>query len=219
MDKNRLFVIGAALAMAVIVLLGWTLGVQPQLAASAAAAEEAKAVQVKNAAQAEVLSVLKKDYANIGTLEKQRDELRKAVPAGTDMSAFIDELHAVVVARGVTLGSFAVTEGQAYVAPKAAQPAAAAPAGTATPAPSAGPAPDGLVLMPIQLTVTGAYAKVLDFVHGLQTGTRLVLVTTLTTSPSSAGTGAGAGASKDVTASIGGFAYVLATPKAGSPAA
>lgn len=217
MDRNRLFVIGAAIAMVVVVFFGWTVGIQPQLAASVAAAEESKAVQASNASQADVLAVLKKDYANIGTLNAKRDELRKAVPAGTDMSAFIDELHAVVVAHGVTLGTFAVTEGQAYVAPKAAGTDAAAPAGKAAPAPApaVGAAPDGLVLMPIQLSVTGQYGKVLDFVQGLQTGTRLVLVTTLTTAPSSAGTGAG----RDVVAQIGGFAYVLSDPKAGSPAA
>ncbi|MDN4643475.1 hypothetical protein [Arthrobacter sp. PsM3] len=215
MDRNRLFVIGAALAMVVVIFFGWTVGVQPQLAASVAAAEETKAVQASNASQADVLSVLKKDYANIGTLQAQRDQLRKAVPAGTDMSAFIDELHAVVVAHGVALGNFAVTEGQAYVAPKAAGTGAAAPAGTTAPAPGAGTAPDGLVLMPIQLAVTGQYGKVLDFVQGLQTGTRLVLVTTLTTAPSSTGAGAG----RDFTAQIGGFAYVLSDHPTGRPAA
>jgi Tfp pilus assembly protein PilO len=215
MDRNRLFVIGAALTMVFVIFFGWTVGVQPQLAASAAAAAETKTVQASNAAQADVLSVLKKDYANIGTLKAQRDQLRKAVPAGTDMSAFIDELHAVVVAHGVTLGNFAVTEGQEYVAPKAAGTDAAAPAGRAAPAPTAGTAPEGLVLMPIQLSVTGQYGKVLDFVQGLQTGTRLVLVTTLTTARSSTNAGAG----QDVVAQIGGFAYVLSDRQAEGPVA
>jgi Tfp pilus assembly protein PilO len=215
MDRNRLFVIGAALAMVVVVFFGWTVGVQPQLAASVAAAEETKAVQASNAAQAGVLSVLKKDFANIGTLKAQRDQLRREVPAGTDMSAFIDELHEAVVAHGVALGTFAVTEGQSYVAPKAAGTDTAAPAGTAAPAPSAGTAPEGLVLMPIQLSVTGQYGKVLEFVQGLQTGTRLVLVTTLTTAPSSTSGGVG----QDFVAQIGGFAYVLSDAKGASPAA
>ena len=215
MDRNRLFVIGAVLTMAVVIFFGWAVGVQPQLAASVAAAEETKAVRASNAAQTDVLSVLKKDYANIGTLKAQRDQLRKAVPAGTDMSAFIDELHTVVVSHGVALGNFAVTEGQEYVAPTAAGTDTAAPAGKAAPVPGAGAAPDGLVLMPIQLSVTGQYGKVLDFVQGLQTGTRLVLVTTLTTAPSSTDAGAGG----DVVAQIGGFAYVLSDHQAGSPAA
>lgn len=215
MDRNRLFVIGAALAMVVVVFFGWTVGIQPQLAASVAAAEETKAVQANNAAQASVLSVLKKDYANIGTLKAQRDQLRREVPAGTDMSAFIDELHEAVVAHGVALGTLAVTEGQEYVAPKPAGTDTAAPAGTAAPAPTAGTAPEGLVLMPIQLSVTGQYGKVLDFVQGLQTGTRLVLITTLTTAPSSTTGGAG----QDFVAQIGGFAYVLSDAKGASPAA
>lgn len=194
--------IGAALAMAVIVLFGWTVGVEPQLAAAVSAGQEADSVQRKNAASADVLAVLKKDYANLDGLKKQRDVLRRAVPSGTDMSAFIGEIHSLEVSYGVTLSSFTVTSGQAYVAPKPAVPAAATK--STTPAPSPPTAPDGFILLPIQLTVTGQYAKVLDFVQGMQTGTRLVLVTAFSSSASAPGPG-----SKDVSASIGGFAYVL----------
>lgn len=206
MDKNRLFVIGAALAIAVIVLFGWTVGVQPQLAAAVAADQESKAVQVKNAASADVLAGLKKDFANLGQLKKQRDDLRKAVPSGHDMSAFIGEIHSLEVGRGVTLTSLTVTDGQAYVPPKSAAPAAATKTAAPAPSPAATtpPAPDGFIVMPIQLSVTGPYVKVLDFVQGMQTGTRLVLVTAFSSSA--------AGPSKDVTASIGGFAYVLSGP-------
>ncbi|QCB95802.1 hypothetical protein E5206_01725 [Arthrobacter sp. PAMC25564] len=216
MDKNRIFLIGAVLAMAVIVLFGFLVGVQPQLAAAAAAQENAAAARAKNAASANVLAALKRDYATLDVLKQQRDALRQAIPAGTDMSSFIAEIHSLEVAHGVTLSAFTVTDGQAYLPAKTATPAAATattPATTPAPASSAGVNSKNFTLMPIQLTVTGQYAKVLNFVYGLQTGTRLMLVTTFSSSAT------GAGPSSDVSASIGGFAYVLSDTPPGPPAA
>lgn len=216
MDKNRIFLIGAVLAMAVIVLFGFLVGVQPQLAAATAAHENAAAARAKNAASADGLAVLKRDYATLDVLKQQRDALRQAIPSGTDMSSFIAEIHSLEVAHGVTLTAFTVTDGQAYLPAKAAAPAAApaaspaaSPAAAAGPASSAGVNSKNFTLMPIQLTVTGQYGKVLDFVHGLQTGTRLMLVTTFSSSA------VAAGSSPDVSASIGGFAYVLSDRQTG----
>jgi Tfp pilus assembly protein PilO len=220
MEKNRIFLIGAVLAMAVIVLFGFLIGVQPQLAAAAAAQENAAAARAKNAASANVLAGLKRDYATLDVLKQQRDALRKAIPASTDMSSFIAEIHVLQVDHGVALTAFNVTDGQAYLPAKAATPATApaatpatAPAATAVPASSAGVTSKNFTLMPIQLTVSGQNAKVLNFVHGLQTGTRLMLVTTLSISP------VAAGSSSEVSASIGGFAYVLSDTAPGPPAA
>jgi Tfp pilus assembly protein PilO len=212
MEKNRIFLIGAVLAMAVIVLFGFLIGVQPQLAAAAAAQENAAAARAKNAASANVLAGLKRDYATLDVLKQQRDALRKAIPASTDMSSFIAEIHVLQVDHGVALTAFNVTDGQAYLPAKAATPATA-PAATAVPASSAGVTSKNFTLMPIQLTVSGQNAKVLNFVHGLQTGTRLMLVTTLSISP------VAAGSSSEVSASIGGFAYVLSDTAPGPPAA
>lgn len=218
MDKNRLFQIGAVLAMAVIVLFGFIVGVQPQLAAAATAQENSVAARAKNAASAGALAALKQDYATLDVLKKERDALRQSIPAATDMSSFIAEIHSLEVANGVTLTAFTVTDGQAYLPAKAATPAAtpaaspaATPAAAAGQASSAGVNSKNFTLMPIQLTVTGQYGKVLDFVHGLQTGTRLMLVTTFSSSA------VAAGSSSDVSASIGGFAYVLSDRQAGSP--
>lgn len=213
MDKNRIFLIGAVLAMAVIVLFGFLVGVQPQLAAAATAHENAAAARAKNAASANGLAVLKRDYATLDVLKQQRDALRQAIPSGTDMSSFIAEIHSLEVANGVSLTAFTVTDGQAYLPAKAAAPAAPgaeAPAASPAAASSAGVNSKNFTLMPIQLTVTGQYGKVLDFVHGLQTGTRLMLVTTYSSSA------VAAGSSPDVSASIGGFAYVLSDRQTGS---
>lgn len=226
MDKNRLIVIGAVLGMVVVVVLGWIVGVQPQLEAAASADHGRATVESQNAASAVSLAKLKKDYTKIDELKKQRTELQTAIPQGTDMSPFIDELHALEVTHGVKLTSITITDGQAYEPPKKA----AAPAATATPAPAAPAASDQTVatspkitkdnftVMPIQLALSGKYSNVLNYVHGLQAGTRLVLVTSFSSTASKDSSGGATGdetpaPSDEVDATIGGYVYVLTTDK------
>jgi Tfp pilus assembly protein PilO len=205
MDKNRLWVIGSVLVMVIVIALGWVVGVQPQLTATAAAHAQLAEVEQTNAAHEASLAKLKKDFTGIDALKQQLDSLSKSVPFGTNVPAYVDQLDALATASQVTLKSLTVADAVAYtpvapVAPtvQAAASGAAAPA-TPTPAPTptetAAPVPapgappvtnakitaDNFASLAVTISISGTYGNVLNFVNGLQTGPRLFLVTGLTT--------------------------------------
>lgn len=239
MDKNRLWVIGSVLVMAVVIGLGWIVGIQPQLANSAASDAERVQVQATNAAHQATLAQLKKDFSNLEPLNRQLAALSQSVPSGTAIPAFVDEVNALSASSAVTVTGATFADALPYApvaAPAAAAPASgstssstATPTPTPTPTPSAGstasPAPYAPVAgMPpvvnpkitpanfsslaVTLTVQGGYQRILDFVHGLQTGERLFLVTGITTTAITSTTGTPV-APGDETATITGLIYVV----------
>jgi Tfp pilus assembly protein PilO len=239
MDKNRLWLIGLVAVMVAVVAMGWLLGIQPQLSAASAADAQRATVQAQNAQNEAVLAKLKKDYSSIDELKKQLVSLRQSVPASADMSAFVTELDTLAGVHQVTVKSISVSDAMPYTAPAApvaAPSASASPSATPTPAPTAAApaapvaptAPPAVtnpkitaanfIAVPIQLSISGPYSNVLDFVNGLQMGPRLFLVTTFSTT-SSSDTTAAAGS---VDSSVGGFVYVVldanaAAEKAANP--
>jgi Tfp pilus assembly protein PilO len=240
-DKNRLWVVASVLAMSAILALGFILGIQPQLAAAAAANTERASVEATNSAQAAVLGQLKKDFAGIDKVRAELAPLNLSVPAGTEMPAFVNQLSELAGQSQVKLTGITVSEAQAYapvVAPVAAVPAAAAPAADAnataqpTPTPTvvatAGVPPvvdaritsTNFASMGVQVQVKGDYGRVLDFVSGLQAGSRLFLVSGVSTV---AATGSPDGAKPisggTVDATITGLVYVLVPPAAAAVAA
>ena len=146
----------------------------------------------------------------------------------TDIKVNDAQLYVPVAAAASTAPS-AVAPGTADATPAAGgtpPPAAAAPvvptvaeaAAALAPKPSALVTAANFVYVPVTLTIDGSYGNVLDFIEGLQKGTRLVLVTTFSTSPAVApapveaeDTSAGTvpGASDAVTATISAIVYVL----------
>ena len=223
MDLNKLWLIGSVLVTSVIVVLGWLLGVQPQLDSLHAAETSRAAVQTTNTGHVALIARLKLDFENIDALAETADALAESVPTGSAMPDFVDQLDAQARAAGVTLTGMTVTEAQAYV--PVAAPVAAPGTDTAAPATgeeapalaSTGPVASAPSLItasnfaafPLQITVTGNYAEVLDFVASLQTGGRLFLVDGLGTVPAP-------GEPNQVDATISGLVYSLVAPAAAS---
>lgn len=205
MNHSKLWLIGSVLVTSVIVVLGWLLGIAPQLDSMNAANASRAAVQATNAGHVALLARLKHDFANLDALTTTADALAESVPSGSAMPALVDQLDAEALAAGLTLTGMTVTEAVAYapIVPVAAMvPAATDAAATdAAPAPAVVPAvaPAALAALPatsavatevsaanfaafpLQVTVTGSYAEVLDFVSRLQSGSRLFLVSGLDT--------------------------------------
>lgn len=238
MNTTRLWTIGAVLAMVVIAVLGWIVGVQPQLTSAASSAAQTMTVTATNARYQATLDKLKADHEKLPELQQELAALTASVPASTDSSSFVKELNEVAAARGVTITALTFSDAVGYKPPAAPVPAASssAPTSTATPVPAASaspatgttpaaPAPvtnplvtaTNFFASPVQVAVTGQLANVLDFLDGAQKGTRLFLVTSLSSTPSTA-EGAPAGT---VEATIGGYIYAVSpsAPAAGSPAA
>ncbi|WP_104135528.1 MULTISPECIES: hypothetical protein [unclassified Cryobacterium] len=223
MDKNKLWLIGSVLVTSVIVVLGVLLGVQPQLDSMNAADASRAAVQSTNAGHAALLTRLKHDFEDLDALTATAEALAESVPSGSAMPAFVDQLDAQAQAVGLTLTGITVTDAQAYVpllpevpaaavlpssaaaAAQAAAPAAEAPA----PAPVALITGSNFAAFPLQITVTGTYTQVLEFVASLQSGGRLFLVHGIDTAQAS-------GEESLVDATISGLVYSLVAPPAAS---
>jgi hypothetical protein len=217
MQRHRLLVIAAMLAMTVVAVLGFVVGIQPQLGNLAVAEENQAAAQQRNAEQTAVVAALKEQFDGLSDLKAELAPLQASVPSTNELPAFVTQLDALAGASGVTLSSLTIADAQPYtpVAPPAAEPADVSEGSTATPTPApsavsaAGVPPvsnakitaTNFAWLAVQITVTGTEAGSLDFVHGLQTGSRLFLVTGLKTSRTDA--------PGSVDATITGLIYVL----------
>lgn len=212
MNKNRMWVIGAILAMVVIVAGGWLIGIAPQLAVAVSANTDRANVVATNTRNEILLAKLKRDYQNIDALKNHVSTLRESVPSSADISSFVTELNSLANARKVTLKSIAVSDAKPYT------PTTQAPAAKNTPASSLQTNPKitstNFVTIPVQIAVTGDYGKVLDFVNDVQLGRRLFLVSTLSSTGSTNSKGikgnpTTSGGAQKVDCSITGYIYVL----------
>jgi Tfp pilus assembly protein PilO len=252
MDHNRLWLIGAIVVMGAVLVLGWFLGISPQLDQAAAAAASRGQVEQQNHASELKIAKLKQQFENIDDLQAELAGLRGSVPNEADIPAFVGQLNSISKEQQVELTGITVSDGQPYDPPAPAPSASAAPAaagaavegtaGSATPAPSSTPAgevatpaaadpglalitADNFVAIPVSVTVKGDYGRVLDFIEGVQTGTRLVLVTGFSTSGAASGGTPGtsiaapAVSGNAVTGTVSAYVYVLLDAKSTAPAA
>ncbi|WP_374009669.1 hypothetical protein [Leifsonia sp. LS-T14] len=145
MDRTRLWIIGSVLAMAVIGVLGWLVGIQPQLDQATAASDQTIQAQSSAAANAAILAKMKKDSENVPALKKQLADLAVSVPKTRELADYADELTGLATANGLTVLGMTVGDGQGYKAPQipgaAPAPAAGGAAAGSTPAPTPTPTP------------------------------------------------------------------------------
>ncbi|WP_199183465.1 hypothetical protein [Cryobacterium sp. Y82] len=209
MDSNKLWLIGSVLVTSVIVVLGVVLGIQPQLASMNSAQASRTIMQATNAEHVALLARLKHDFKNLDALTTNAEALAESVPSGSAMPDLVDQLDAQALATGLTLTGMTVSEAVAYapvapiapVAPVVAEAPAVVPA--VAPAASATDINNtNFAAFPLQVTVTGSYDQVLNFVSRLQSGSRLFLVDGLSTA-------AAPGLPGTVNATISGLVYSL----------
>ena len=215
MNKNRIWIIGDILAMLAIVGGGWLVGISPQLALTATANSDRANVLVANARNEVLLAKLKRDYQNIDALKNQVSTLRKSVPTAENISSFVTELNTLANARGVTVKSIVVSDAKPYT-PITQATASSGAKTTNSPQTNSKVTATNFVTVPVQITITGDYARVLDFVNDLQQGERLFLVSTLSSTGATNSKGvkgtpstSRANGSQRVDSSIGGYIYVL----------
>lgn len=214
MNKNRMWVIGAILAMVVLVAGGWIIGISPQLTTVASANRDRATVIASNSRNEILLAKLKRDYENIDALKNQVSTLHQSVPTTADVSSFVTELNSLANARKVTLKSINVSDARAYT--PTTQAAAAKTTTSSSPQTNPKITTTNFVTIPVTIGVTGDYSKVLDFVNDVQLGRRLFLVSTFssmgaTNSKGVKGSPTTSGGSQRVDSTIAGFMYVLLT--------
>lgn len=184
MERNRLLMIGAGLATAVVIILGFVIGVSPQLRAAADARTQDASVTAQNEVLRSGLVALKVKDSKMKSLTTQLTELQSSVPTDADAPAFIDEIYAMAQKSGVSIASYGMSDAQAYVAPAPAADSSSTANATAGVAPSA-PVPvtnaaitsANFSIIPVTINVGGTYAQALDFLAALHNGDRMMLVT------------------------------------------
>lgn len=172
MSANRTWKIGTALLAVVIVALGWFLGISPRLTEVSAANAQRVTAEGTNAAHQAEINALKARFDEVDGIRDQLEQLSGGIPATAELDAFVLQVDQGLSATGSALKSFGVGEGSLLTA--AVDPAAATDAD-----PAAAPTTGGLIGIPVNFEVEGSFDGVLAFVNGLQTSTRLVLVSSL----------------------------------------
>ena len=227
--STRLWVIGAGILTVAIVAMGWFLGVSPKLGEAATADQQRAEVAAQNVGHERETAKIKKQYEQLPELKAQLAVLRAAIPAGDDLSTFLGELHQLEQQNQVSLTSFAAGDGRPYTPPVSpaatdAKAAAEATAGTAATASETASAKDtaapgatsplvtadNFVAIPVTVIVTGSHQQAMNFIQGLQSGSRLFLVTDLSMTQEKD--------SANYEAKITGFVYVLLDANASTAA-
>jgi Tfp pilus assembly protein PilO len=199
MNRDRLWVIGAAVGTVVVIALGWFLGISPLVNQASSANSQQNSLAQANAAGTVKLATLKSQFANIDTLQTDLAALRQSIPTGADLPTFITEINQLCDKYHVSLSSVVVNDAVVFQAPAApvtaATPSTAGSTPTPTPTASAVPgaavaAPvataSGLILVPVVINVTGNFADVINFTGGIQAGARLYLATEVEVAPGAA---------------------------------
>ncbi|WIB70624.1 hypothetical protein [Curtobacterium sp. MCBD17_026] len=220
MTRNRLNMLLAVVAMVVVALAGFFLGVQPHLAQAASDRTDQVTVDATNRTTAEELARLKDRAESLPKLKAELAALTASVPSSASMSSFYGAVDSVAAKAGVKVSAITTSDAVAYTAPAAATDAAAEATDGATAEPTTGAA-DGATApltdpaisaanfsaIPVSVSVDGSFDQALSFVGGMQDGARLFLVTTVSSSVSQDSTDPAAAAA--TTWTFGGYVYVL----------
>jgi len=226
MTRNRLNMLLAVVAMVVVALAGFFLGVQPHLAQAASDRTDQVSVNATNRTTAAELARLKDRAKSLPAMKAELAELTTSVPSSANMSSFYGAVDGVAARAGVKVSAITTSDALAYTAPAAASTAAgtedssASATDEATPEPTAAstgaataPVTDPAIsaanfsAIPVSVSVDGSFDQALSFVGGMQDGARLFLVTTVSSSISQDSTDPAAAAA--TTWTFGGYVYVL----------
>lgn len=226
MTRNRLNMLLAVVAMVVVALAGFFLGVQPHLAQAASDRTDQVSVDATNRTTAAELARLKDRAKSLPAMKAELAELTTSVPSSANMSSFYGAVDGVAARAGVKVSAITTSDALAYTAPVAASTAAgtedssASATYEATPEPTAAstgaataPVTDPAIsaanfsAIPVSVSVDGSFDQALSFVGGMQDGARLFLVTTVSSSISQDSTDPAAAAA--TTWTFGGYVYVL----------
>ncbi|WP_284755109.1 hypothetical protein [Curtobacterium sp. ME-Dv--P-122a] len=226
MTRNRLNMLLAVVAMVVVALAGFFLGVQPHLAQAASDRADQVSVDATNRTTAAELARLKDRAKSLPAMKAELAELTTSVPSSANMSSFYGAVDGVAARAGVKVSAITTSDAVSYTAPVAASTAAgtedssASVTDEATPEPTAAstgaatvPVTDPAIsaanfsAIPVSVSVDGSFDQALSFVGGMQDGARLFLVTTVSSSISQDSTDPAAAAA--TTWTFGGYVYVL----------
>lgn len=198
--NSKLWLLMAAVVSVVVLFMGWFLGISPKISEISAAELQRTNVEAQNAGFQQTIDQLESDSKNMGKLKGDLEKMQVQLPPNGELSTFLGQLHTLEELSGVQLVSFSAgTPG----------PFASVPNGTDT-VQSALVSGENLIVINVDLKVTGTREQVLEFVNDLQFGERLFLINSISLQ-------SGSDAEQGYTGSISGFVYVLVDPSAPPP--
>jgi len=186
-----------------VIAAGWFLGVSPALAGQAVADSMRKDTVAQNDAIAASIAVLKDQKKDLPAYEKRAEELEQAIPADVEAADFIRSLNDLATATNVTISQITMGDAVPYATPAGE---VADPDKAPNPVTDSRVTPDNFLLIPVSISVSGGWDEVLAFSHGVQAGTRLMLVTGVDTAADESGT--------TFNTQLSGAMYVLVRPPA-----
>ena len=164
-SSARYWTIGGVLVIVVVLILGFFLGVQPQLQAAAIAQRNLSDVEAQNQLQRVELEALKQQFDQLPEITAELEELRLSIPGTASIDEFVTQLSGQLAAAGVTLVTFTASPGNPFV--PSPQLVAVLPPGVNE---------TNFVTIPFQLSAVGPRDGIIALIAGLQDGRRLALV-------------------------------------------
>lgn len=211
MSATRRWVTGAALAALVILAAGWFLVVKPQKSKVSDLHEQTAAQNATNAQLLTKITALQAEAKNNAQEQRILEKFATQIPNSAAEPALIRTLTQTANGSGVDLTS--ITPGE----PTTLSAASGATSQTL----GAAPPPGGsLFSLPLALSVTGPYANLESFFHGIEQLPRAFLVNSFTLGPASGGTSSDANLGPNaLTASIATSVFYSDAPVTIPPAA
>ena len=207
-SKTTYWVVGAALLALLVVGGGWMLLIQPQLQAASDTRSEADQVEAQNLVQQDQVDALRVQFENISTYEDRLAQMQEQIPTEDELIDFNQTIVDLSIQHGVLVTATTAAGGEPVipVTPAPAPEAAPAPADdtvveaadsaaeatdeqTETTEGAGAPAPtdpvvdavEGLISIPVSVSVLGTAENARAFADSLQTTIpRLLLVEKLT---------------------------------------
>ena len=221
-SKAAPWVLGTAFVGILILGLAWMLAISPQMELVSTARADAETARSQNVVLTQRLGVLRGQAADLDTYKADLAAIRVQIPAEDGLAPLLREFAATAAASSVFIVSIMPGEPVPFVSAvptevaPAAEPAAEGQASgtgdTVAPAAPAPSGPQGLVAVPIEITVLGTWDNTVGFMARVQEQLqRLLLVTDFTLTAqkvSSPSGGRPATVAGDAEFRIKGFVYV-----------
>jgi Tfp pilus assembly protein PilO len=235
MDRNKLMMLAAGLAAAVVIVCGFLLGIQPQLSSADQAVKTEATVTGQNVKLQAGISALSRENGKLNSLRAHLGKLQTSVPADAAAADLIREYNSLAVSTQTSIVKITNGDAVAYAAPApAAGASTTATTGSASPSASATPTPtptattpaapvavsntlitaSNFSAIPVSVEIKGSYAQALAYMKGLHDGPRLFLVTAVTSGVTSDGTETSTKVSQSPNDwTISGYVYALTDAK------
>ncbi|MBH0129935.1 hypothetical protein [Salinibacterium sp. NK8237] len=193
MTMTRLWNVVAVVAVLLILLLGYVVGVSPALTAASDSDNELLTVEATNQVKMAELDALKALAEDSDSLFADLEEFNKIVPSGHNSSVFASQLESLAAAAGVQIESIAYVTAVEALAPTEAVDTSteaaddesetddadtevAEPVAPVTPTTSS---VAGLVALDVSIQVTGSFEDVNKFLQSVQNNQRAFSVSSV----------------------------------------